>query len=729
MTVIVTDPQLSSTVSDGIQAALLKFQNDPAISALIESQSGAQSLVVVDRLPASASILDPDTGVRTIVTDPAQIAAMLQGTHAFVGAASNSPQGSAAILFDWSNIDLGDGATPEGQAVLFIGSDLSQSATGYVAVEGQWGMTTETGMDRALLDGLARSFSDSVGGMDSDLLSMDHGTSLSSLLDATFLTIRLNDDYDHFLFDLQGPQGFTNWGGTQASSLLMNATSMSFDAMQGGGYGISGSGGGDGILDAYTFDREFHAVGHEVLGQKYERYNLSEMVSSEKVFSHSVSETFSTAANGSMFLGDIVAPVFEQRMLLASIGIRTIDLGLQSDRESAQGDMSTEDLGFNLGLWGFADGLEFGHKRMIGFSAEREVNMTADGLAHGVQTIDANHVYDASGPTAYGTTDSAPVLAIDDSAATANTVILGAGGADPGVTGWTNTLGSVDWIQAGSGSDIILVGDGVSSDGVLRNLVHGNGGHDVIVGGIGGDDLYGDAGNDLFFVSDGIDFVDGGTGFDVLNANYAGGYDGFTGIVYDGATGILTTERGTTTAVNIERVMGSEYNDVIIGAEGMVLDGNNGDDVLHVAANSIASGGAGADEYHVAPVAFGDSKILLLGFDQDDSLWLDGIRHGGNNAAAPDGWNTEASNPDDYWSDQFFAAPDETQDGLSMIRIQHHVAGAVVGTTDIMISGYTPGEGGLQYDQHQAMPYDVADVTGMFMGAGYVPQVEMFGLV
>ena len=77
------------------------------------------------------------------------------------------------------------------------------------------------------------------------------------------------------------------------------------------------------------------------------------------------------------------------------------------------------------------------------------------------------------------------------------------------------------------------------------------------------DEIYGMEGDDRLYVSAGDDILDGGDGYDLID-----GRSWFEGISVDLTTGVLTSASGGTDSLrNIERVWGSEFDDVLIGGE------------------------------------------------------------------------------------------------------------------------------------------------------------------
>jgi len=127
-----------------------------------------------------------------------------------------------------------------------------------------------------------------------------------------------------------------------------------------------------------------------------------------------------------------------------------------------------------------------------------------------------------------------------------------------------------------SGNDSLT---GTAGDDTLVGL----GGNDTLVG-LGGNDLLeGGDGGDILNGGDGDDTLDGGAGTDTAN------YSGASGAVtVNLVLGSVSGAAGNDTLLNIERVRGSAFNDVLTGNDNNnLLRGNKGDDTL--------DGGGGAD--------------------------------------------------------------------------------------------------------------------------------------
>ena len=115
----------------------------------------------------------------------------------------------------------------------------------------------------------------------------------------------------------------------------------------------------------------------------------------------------------------------------------------------------------------------------------------------------------------------------------------------------------------------------------------------VIYGGGGSDHIYGGGGNDMIYSGGGYDYIDGGAGIDTVSYS-----DSWSYVVVNLETGVGQYGAASRdTIVNVENVVGSNYNDTLTGDAGAnKLDGGAGNDVLHGGAgNDILIGGLGAD--------------------------------------------------------------------------------------------------------------------------------------
>ena len=174
-------------------------------------------------------------------------------------------------------------------------------------------------------------------------------------------------------------------------------------------------------------------------------------------------------------------------------------------------------------------------------------------------------------------------------------------------------------IDGAGGEDKIF---GLGGDDEL----HGGDGNDEIDGGIGNDMLMGEVGNDKLNGSIGNDHFLGGAGDDTFNggggadtANYADDPDA---VSVDLNLGLAADGFGDTdTLVNIPGVLGSFFNDIIVGdAKANTLDGNGGDDTVNAGAGIdtiLWSPGQGLDRVNGED---GSDVVLINGTAGDDSI-------------------------------------------------------------------------------------------------------------
>ena len=221
-----------------------------------------------------------------------------------------------------------------------------------------------------------------------------------------------------------------------------------------------------------------------------------------------------------------------------------------------------------------------------------------------------------------------------------NDTIIGNSGNDTLKGGTGN-----DSLDAGSGIDSLLGGAGndTLNGGSGQDTLHGGTGNDTLNGGTGTDDLYGDEGDDTFLHTGG-DFganTYGGTGTDTLDLS------GWTVSSIAFNVNLSATNyqflpnnsgvNGTYALVDVENVIGSDFNDIITGDSGNndlaggggddsirgesgidVLNGGDGNDTLNGGLYKDTShGGAGDDTFQItgtdiADDVFGDSGIDTL---------------------------------------------------------------------------------------------------------------------
>lgn len=213
----------------------------------------------------------------------------------------------------------------------------------------------------------------------------------------------------------------------------------------------------------------------------------------------------------------------------------------------------------------------------------------------------------------------------------------GNGGTDTGVVAITITapsgaiVGSSgnDTINGTSGNDVIF---GMDGDDVINaangndsayggsgsDSLYGGNGNDTLIGGPGNDLLYGEANDDTLMGSAGDDLLDGGSGSsDTADYRYA-----TSGIAVNLSTSTGTTsndgEGGSDTLLNIENIIGSEFDDTIL-----VTYGNVNNRIAGLAGNDVMDGWGAYDtlDYSLSPGAI--SVNLTTGTASDGYGYTD----------------------------------------------------------------------------------------------------------
>ncbi len=168
---------------------------------------------------------------------------------------------------------------------------------------------------------------------------------------------------------------------------------------------------------------------------------------------------------------------------------------------------------------------------------------------------------------------------VDYSASLAGIIVALDGSAGSGGDAQGDMLLNIEHV-IGSGFDDTLTG------GSGADMLEGGAGNDLLIGNAGSDTLLGGAGNDTLIGGAGADILDGGAGFDTVS--YASSSGGVT-VYLNGTAGIGDAQGDQ--LFSIEHVIGSAYNDLIIGtAAAEQFDGGNGDDTF--------IGGGGADIFN-----------------------------------------------------------------------------------------------------------------------------------
>lgn len=147
---------------------------------------------------------------------------------------------------------------------------------------------------------------------------------------------------------------------------------------------------------------------------------------------------------------------------------------------------------------------------------------------------------------------------------------------------------STEQSTGGSGYDTII----------SIERLYGSNHADMLTSSSKGSALYGASGNDVLFASASMmsDVFDGGSGVDTLK--YTNASSGVT-VNLDVTTQQSTGGSGLDTIINIERLYGSNYADVLISSsQGAALYGGSGNDVFFASSNAtsdVFDGGHGSD--------------------------------------------------------------------------------------------------------------------------------------
>tara|TARA_R110002096_G_scaffold415163_1_gene616714 strand:+ start:106724 stop:109171 length:2448 start_codon:yes stop_codon:yes gene_type:complete len=193
----------------------------------------------------------------------------------------------------------------------------------------------------------------------------------------------------------------------------------------------------------------------------------------------------------------------------------------------------------------------------------------------------------------------------------------------------TGNADSSNFIASGSGDDLItLLGTGLNTvvTGAGDDVVHGGSGRDVIRTKEGDDTIFGGDGRDDIYGGAGADYIDGGDGLED-RVNY---YRSPEAVTIDLAEGTATGGYADgDTVVNIERVSGTAFDDVITGddndnqlsgGEGGndILNGGGGNDLLFGIGELY--GGTGDDRTSIFEDRYEDT--FFDGGDGEDEVWL-----------------------------------------------------------------------------------------------------------
>ena len=230
------------------------------------------------------------------------------------------------------------------------------------------------------------------------------------------------------------------------------------------------------------------------------------------------------------------------------------------------------------------------------------------------------------------------------------------------------TGGGLDGIIGSDFNDTLVGYDGSGAD--WTNEIYGGAGDDYIDGMGSDDSLYGESGADSIIGGTGNDLIDGGTESDTLvggdGADTFVGGDGYDYLDYTGSTAGVNVDLDTNTfsggeadgdtmVDTVEGVYGSDFNDVITGADSgpssdNYIDGGAGNDTLSGlggedtllggAGSDSLIGGTGADSLEGgagADTLVGSLDDTIAGGDGDDYIQLEDLGEGGSGTITIDG--------------------------------------------------------------------------------------------
>ncbi|MEM0987915.1 MAG: hypothetical protein AAGK00_03495 [Pseudomonadota bacterium] len=207
---------------------------------------------------------------------------------------------------------------------------------------------------------------------------------------------------------------------------------------------------------------------------------------------------------------------------------------------------------------------------------------------------------------------------------------------DPGWKSYFIGASGKDWFVGdafsdnmfGNGNNDVLFGNGGDDN------LYGGADDDWLNGGIGDDYLFGGSGNDLMIGGLGADDFDGGTGIDTVDYPAAGSAINVNLEIGLGFSG----ESGGDTFKNVENIIGTYFNDVIVGSDGIggntlsggkgqdIIFGNDGDDTIRPGMGGDGNdrgdqvwGGGGDDtfEWAVPEESSANGPDRVMDFDQD----------------------------------------------------------------------------------------------------------------
>lgn len=188
--------------------------------------------------------------------------------------------------------------------------------------------------------------------------------------------------------------------------------------------------------------------------------------------------------------------------------------------------------------------------------------------------------------------------------------------------------GTGNFIGTGNSLDNCLNGGGgndVLGDRSGNDILNGVAGNDKLDGGAGADSIYGGAGNDRLYYDTLDAVIDGGLGFDLLDASKLAGGKSIAMDSFISIEGIIAGAGNDTLAGDsaANRLEGGSGNDILIGdaGEDTLLGGLGTDTIIGGQGNDILDGGAGND-YYVWNVGWGNDVIAVGKTAKEDFISL-----------------------------------------------------------------------------------------------------------
>lgn len=184
-------------------------------------------------------------------------------------------------------------------------------------------------------------------------------------------------------------------------------------------------------------------------------------------------------------------------------------------------------------------------------------------------------------------------------------------------------LGSAFLLQDDINGIRDIYGMGSGSVRSLSGKIFGTPNNDNIMGTPGADTIYAFAGNDTLIGLGGNDTLDGGDGEDT--GDYSSATQGIN--VTLGASGFATNDGFGTqdTLSGIDHILGSQYNDTIVGDAGWnnrLVGGDGNDNLSGLGGNDTLTGGAGADTFLFNSVSEGIDTVTDFSHSSGDKIFI-----------------------------------------------------------------------------------------------------------